>query len=163
MMSGPLAAYPYCPNLVSLYISAFLAGFGSGNVDTAGNVIILNIWEGRDSGPYMHALHFTFGLGAFLAPLIARPFLDNTEVVPVPIPEQNITESHRLTPTTTTESVWTIKTLYPLVSSYGVLASLWCLYYFLRDRKSNTQPQTSRKPHPAKLKIKPTSPSPPPS
>ena len=82
MMSSPLAAYPYCANLVTIYICAFLSGFGSGNVDTASNMLILNIWEGRDSGPYMHALHFTFGLGAFLAPLIAKPFLYNQELSP---------------------------------------------------------------------------------
>ena len=158
MMSCPLAAYPYCPNLASLYTCAFLSGFGGGNVDTAGNVIILNIWEGRDSGPYMHAVHFCFGLGAFLAPLIARPFLVNQEVVDthsidhdqLPPPGLNLTQ-------TTTgleyQSSWTILTLYPLVSSYGVLVSLCCLYFFMQDRKSspanlqssNTNNQTEEK------------------
>ena len=47
-MSSPLAAYPYCPNLVYLYICAFISGFGGGNVDTAGNVIILKIWDEDD-------------------------------------------------------------------------------------------------------------------
>ena len=55
-------------------------GFGSGFLDTGGNSLLLGIWAGRDSGPYMHALHFTFGLGAFLAPLLARPFLLNEEM-----------------------------------------------------------------------------------
>ena len=149
MMSSPLAAYPYCPNIVSLNICAFISGFGGGNVDTAGNVIILKIWEGRDSGPYMHAVHFCFGLGAFLAPLIARPFLLNQEVAEahshgsaqLPAPVLNFTGSENLSLTASDDmeyqSVWTIKTLYPLVSSYGVLTSLWCLYYFLQDRKSN--------------------------
>ena len=141
-MSSPLAAYPYCPNLVYLYICAFISGFGGGNVDTAGNVIILKIWEGRDSGPYMHAVHFCFGLGAFLAPLIARPFLVNQEEsgalshgqLQLPAPGVNL--SVRMTEDTEYQSVWTIKTLYPLVSSYGVLTSLWCLYYFLQDWRS---------------------------
>ena len=54
-----------------------LQGLGSGFLDTGGNSVVLSIWAGRDSGPYMHALHFTFGLGAFTAPLLARPFLSN--------------------------------------------------------------------------------------
>ena len=136
-MSCPLAAYPYCPNLLSIYICAVLTGFGSGNVNTVGNVIILNIWQGRDSGPYMHSLHFTFGLGAFLAPVVARPFLV-TEESPsashgeVQHPLLNHTESAVSHP----DSVWTIKTLYPIISSYGLLTALACVYYFLQDRRS---------------------------
>ena len=42
-------------------------------------MLLLDVWRGRDSGPYMHALHFMFGIGAFLAPVVARPFLINTE------------------------------------------------------------------------------------
>ena len=45
---------------------------------SGGNVICLRIW-GKDSGPYMQALHFAFGVGAFMAPLVAAPFL-STEV-----------------------------------------------------------------------------------
>ena len=30
---------------------------------------------GKRNGPYMQILHFAFGIGAFLAPLLARPFL----------------------------------------------------------------------------------------
>ena len=108
LMCLPLAAYPHCPNLLSLYISAFLSGSGHGSINTVSHVIIFNIWKGRDSGPYMHAVHFCFGLGAFLAPLIARPFLINQV-------NSSLTELN---------TVWTIKALYPLVSSYGLLVTL---------------------------------------
>ena len=36
--------------------------------------MLLSLWE-TGSAPYMQALHFFFGLGAFFAPLIAEPFL----------------------------------------------------------------------------------------
>ena len=36
--------------------------------------MLLNIW-GADHGPWMQALHAIFGAGAWLGPLIARPFL----------------------------------------------------------------------------------------
>ena len=45
-----------------------------------GNVMCLELW-GRQSAPYMQALHFSFGLGAFIAPLIAAPFLSPLPVV----------------------------------------------------------------------------------
>ena len=38
------------------------------------NVMCVQIW-GEDNGPWMQALHFSFGLGAFVAPLLAEPFL----------------------------------------------------------------------------------------
>ena len=54
---------------------------GEGALNTGENVLILDIWKGRESGPYMHALHFTFGIGTFLAPVLARPFLFNADPV----------------------------------------------------------------------------------
>merc|ERR1711936_215829 len=63
---------PYSPSLLLRYVASFFKGMASGSMDTGGNVLLLNIWEGRDSGPYMHAIHFTFGIGAFLAPLISK-------------------------------------------------------------------------------------------
>ena len=40
-------------------------------------MLCLDLW-GRNSGPFMQALHFSFGLGAFVAPLLAAPFLEAT-------------------------------------------------------------------------------------
>ena len=41
---------------------------------TGGNPMVMYLWEEK-AAPYMHVLHFGFGLGALLAPQIARPFL----------------------------------------------------------------------------------------
>ena len=41
---------PYCPTLLSMYLCVFIGGFGSGSLDTGGNVLLLDIWKGRDSG-----------------------------------------------------------------------------------------------------------------
>lgn len=41
---------------------------------TGGNIYCIQIW-GKNSGPYMQTLHFCFGVGAFIAPLLAKPFL----------------------------------------------------------------------------------------
>ncbi|GBM16324.1 Sodium-dependent glucose transporter 1A [Araneus ventricosus] len=51
-------------------------GMTLGCLDTGGNVCCLNLW-GKDSAPFYQALHFTFGVGALIAPLIAAPFVGN--------------------------------------------------------------------------------------
>ena len=48
-----------------------------------GNVLCLDLW-GRNSGPFMQALHFSFGLGAFVAPLLAAPFLEPSSIDVLP-------------------------------------------------------------------------------
>ena len=57
---------------------------------SGGNVLCLNIW-GMNSGPYMQALHFSFGVGAFVAPLIAEPFLAQGD-----FNATNVTEKYEL-------------------------------------------------------------------
>ena len=112
-------------------------GFGSGCLDTGGNAVVLQTWAGRDSGPYMHALHFTFGLGAFLGPLVARPFLI-TEEEEVEATQANTSLPHPLAAGDPGDpaggsSVWTIRALYPLIGAYSLAASLALLCYFVKD------------------------------
>ena len=119
---------------------SFFRGLASGSLDTGGNVLLLNIWQGRDSGPYMHALHFTFGIGAFLAPLISRPFLVNVEEVEHlndSLVSTNLTEE--VVGLEVEESLWTVKTLYPIVSAYPVLLSIVFIVFHVKDRKKVKQ------------------------
>ena len=127
------SSLPYSPSLFVMYFASFMKGLASGSLDTGGNVLLLRIWEGRDSGPYMHAIHFTFGIGAFLAPLIARPFLVNAEEA------QHLNGSIGTTileDLEVEESVWTVKTLYPMVSAYPLLLSLVFIAFHVKDRKT---------------------------
>lgn len=42
----------------------------------------LDLWKGHKNGdPYLHSIHFAFAFGAFVAPIIAEPFLCNKEVM----------------------------------------------------------------------------------
>ena len=50
IMGASNAVLPYCPSLITMYICEFVRGFGSGCLDTGGNVLLLDIWKGRDSG-----------------------------------------------------------------------------------------------------------------
>ena len=80
----------------------------------------------------MHALHFTFGLGAFLGPVVARPFLFTEEL-------DQSTNSTDLNKTDEvnffSDSTWTIKALYPLVGIYGLLSSVGFLVYYIIDTR----------------------------
>lgn len=60
---------PLTPWFYTLLAVMFLFGLGMGTLDVGGNVNILWVFQSRVS-PYMNALHFFFGVGSFLAPLI---------------------------------------------------------------------------------------------
>jgi FHS family Na+ dependent glucose MFS transporter 1 len=62
---------------VTLALCIVSGGIAMGFLDTGGNVQLLRLW-GTKSAPYMQALHFAFGIGALVAPLIAKPFLRAT-------------------------------------------------------------------------------------
>ncbi|KAI1286504.1 hypothetical protein HDE_10862 [Halotydeus destructor] len=48
-------------------------------IDNSLNVLMLYMW-GKESQPYMQALHFSYGFGSFVAPLLASPYLSGGEV-----------------------------------------------------------------------------------
>lgn len=52
-----------------LLIVLFFLGLGQGTIDVGGNVNLLWVFQKR-AGPYMNALHFFFGVGALLSPII---------------------------------------------------------------------------------------------
>ncbi|XP_031204382.1 sodium-dependent glucose transporter 1A-like [Mastomys coucha] len=62
---------PFCKNAFLLIIMMAVFGASVSIVDTGGNVLILALW-GDKGAPQMQALHFSFSLGAFLAPLLAK-------------------------------------------------------------------------------------------
>ncbi|XP_054424616.1 LOW QUALITY PROTEIN: sodium-dependent glucose transporter 1 [Pteronotus mesoamericanus] len=62
---------PFCKRAVLLIVMMSVFGVSMGILDTGGNVLILAIW-GDKGAPHMQALHFSFALGAFLAPLLAK-------------------------------------------------------------------------------------------
>jgi len=147
--------YPLFPHIAGLYTSAFFKGIGAGFLDAGGNVLLLQIWKGRDSGPYMHALHFTFGIGAFLAPVLARPFLSNKGGVETLHGEAQTEYNSSLQNDTALEldvnstfhdsfniddSMWNIKFVYPLVGCLPIVVStVFILYFILDERKKNKE------------------------
>ncbi|XP_067929003.1 uncharacterized protein [Watersipora subatra] len=74
-----IAIAPWTSSLMALCVLLSITSVAMGFLDTGGNVLILRLWE-KDSGPYLQLLHFAFGLGACISPLVAAPLLSSTEL-----------------------------------------------------------------------------------
>jgi FHS family Na+ dependent glucose MFS transporter 1 len=69
LLAAMLALVPLAPALWMLAAAWLLLGVGGGALDVGGNTLI--VWvHGREVGPFMNALHFFFGAGSFLTPVI---------------------------------------------------------------------------------------------
>jgi FHS family Na+ dependent glucose MFS transporter 1 len=70
-----LALIPLAPVFWFLLSIAAIKGLADGVINTGGNTLL--VWtHGDQAGPYMNALHFFFGLGAFLAPFLAAQVIN---------------------------------------------------------------------------------------
>lgn len=107
--------------------------------------MILDIWKGGESGPYMHSVHFSFGLGAFLAPVLATPFLSKSTA--------NTTNSSNSTYMTSSlqefesgsEEQSGMYTVYPLLGSAIAVVSLGFLFFGITSVRKSARDQTKDK------------------
>ena len=51
-----------------------------GNLVSGGNIMVLDLWRERASSP-MHSLHFGFGVGSIMTPLLVKPYLSQKKWV----------------------------------------------------------------------------------
>ncbi|GFT22792.1 sodium-dependent glucose transporter 1 [Nephila pilipes] len=65
---------PWCRSLPILLGTFIITGFAMGFSNTGSNASCLRIW-GKKGAPFLQGLHFAYGLGGFIAPLLAAPFL----------------------------------------------------------------------------------------
>jgi len=61
-----------------LLAMVLILGIGWGMVDIGGNLGVLCVFKAK-AGPYMNALHFSFGAGAFISPIIISTIMKLTE------------------------------------------------------------------------------------
>ena len=75
LMAGMMGLAPLLPRLWALAAAILVLGMAEGVLDVGGNTLL--VWvHGDRVGPCMSGLHFFFGLGAFLSPvIIARAML----------------------------------------------------------------------------------------
>ena len=69
VISGMLFLSPIISQLWLLAIVMLIFGVGEGGIDVGGNTLLMWV-HGRKVGPYMNGLHFFFGVGAFIAPIL---------------------------------------------------------------------------------------------
>lgn len=73
-MAALTALTPVVPLLWILAAVLFLTGFVQGILNIGGNALL--VWvHGRNVGPFMNGLHFCFGIGTFIAPVIVAQFV----------------------------------------------------------------------------------------
>lgn len=70
IMAGLMLTVPSISHLWLLILVYGLIGMAASALDVGANTLLVWI-HGESVGPFMNALHFFFGLGAFLAPMIA--------------------------------------------------------------------------------------------
>lgn len=74
MLAVTLSLIPFCNAIFWLAVVMAFMGFYMGTIDTIANVSMIKIY-GKFVGPFLQTLHFFYGLGAFVSPMIAEPFL----------------------------------------------------------------------------------------
>lgn len=75
-----LVLIPLMPWLWVLIVVVLLLGTAESALDVGSNTLL--VWlHGRKVGPYMNGLHFSFGVGAFLAPIIIAQVLLRSESI----------------------------------------------------------------------------------
>ncbi|NXG74138.1 MFS4B protein, partial [Baryphthengus martii] len=82
-----LYGIPWCKKSLLLTALMSVIGGSMGILDTGGNVLALNTW-GAEAGPHMQALHFSFAVGAFVAPILAKMALGGSESKDLPAVEK---------------------------------------------------------------------------
>ena len=80
LMAICMALVPFSLSVVALTAVLFALGFGEGALDAGGNTLLVWLYP-KDLGPWMNGLHFFFGVGAFISPLIVASAMgDNGSV-----------------------------------------------------------------------------------
>jgi hypothetical protein len=69
-----MALTPHLPSINSLYVNFALNGYASAGIESITDVWIIEMWQ-QECGPYVQALHFVFGLGSVMTPLVVEPYL----------------------------------------------------------------------------------------
>jgi FHS family Na+ dependent glucose MFS transporter 1 len=80
LISATLALAPAIPLLWLLALVLVFLGSAEGALDVGGNTLLVWVYQQR-VGPYMNGLHFFFGAGAFLTPIVvAQAYLVRGDV-----------------------------------------------------------------------------------
>ncbi|XP_064594437.1 sodium-dependent glucose transporter 1C-like [Liolophura sinensis] len=112
-----------------MWFMMFCQGTFEGIINIAGQEIILLLWGEKSAGP-MHLLHFGFGMGSFINPLIAQPFLA-TEI-PTNVTDLGHTSSFNTSNVTTVETLVGSRIEYAYLIAALVSASFSSTFFWFQ-------------------------------
>lgn len=72
---------PFAWNIWSLVSILALMGLNMGFIDCIANLQMFKVF-GESVAPFLHAMHFFYGMGAFFSPVISEPYLLNEDCTP---------------------------------------------------------------------------------
>ena len=77
LLAVATALIPFATQLIFLTLAFLVLGFAQGVIDVGGNTLL--IWHhGAGVSPFMNGLHFFFGVGALLSPIIVAKIFSFT-------------------------------------------------------------------------------------
>ncbi|MEE6492198.1 hypothetical protein FKM82_016514 [Ascaphus truei] len=81
------AIIPFCGHIGILALVMAIAGLAMGCIETVSNIQLVKTYQ-QDSAVFLQVLYFFLGVGALLSPLIADPFLSDTNCI-----QSNLTQN----------------------------------------------------------------------
>lgn len=128
-------------------IVIFVYGYASGCFQVFGDLWTIRIWNKKRAAIYIQWIYFFFSMGAFIAPLLASPFLATTTKKDIPFTEfDQITDQTEKNLNSTSldnselpikHTISDLKVMYPYIisGSYAILISL--ILYIVDLNSSN--------------------------
>nr|XP_009936410.1 PREDICTED: sodium-dependent glucose transporter 1 [Opisthocomus hoazin] len=144
-----LYGIPWCKKSLLLTALMSVIGASMGILDTGGNILALNTW-GAEAGPHMQALHFSFAVGAFVAPILATMALGGSESKALPVAEKTNQSVPRSVPTAAAASalkhrlgadfLWS----YVVIGTYLLVVSFF--FFILYSKGSSARDKSKASP-----------------
>ncbi len=80
LMVSAAIVFPLASVLWVLLVAACVMGLGKGSLDVGCNTLLQWV-HGPSSGPYLNGLHFAFGVGSFVSPILLAQLLASTHSI----------------------------------------------------------------------------------
>ncbi|KAI1281206.1 Major facilitator superfamily domain-containing protein 4A [Halotydeus destructor] len=125
---------PWTNSLYALLALAFIGCSGGGVIGNNATVLLLYMW-GKESQLYMQALHFCFGLGSLVAPLLASPFLSAGDVPVEGLPSDTDQEGGLCI-----KGNVSIRIPYAIIGSASLALAIVFAYLFCFSRQTDEHP-----------------------
>ena len=99
------------------------------------NTLCIDLWRDNPGGggKYLQSIHFGFPFGAFIGPLIAKPFL-SIQHVPEMINSSVLNLTNASNSVVEDEKQLNIFHLFPILGSISCIVSIWYLFYDIMER-----------------------------